>query len=183
MTKQPVILIDQAAHDWAIEKLPGSHHWPLLGKVKTAGQSCGFRASSGGSLQWQLQATDSHLTVWVIAPLSIAHSPIFNNPASKPTAPKCFAPRHFNPLSYLTKVREYWLVVCMFFLPQGGGCRGYRLTAHHVKVKVSVVAEKGPTLAAGGSVYWCCPGLERWTASDGTQWYPVVDQTVLQEYS
>ena len=53
----------------------------------------------------------------------------------------------------LLKVSEYWLVVCMFFLPQGGGCRGYRLTAHHVKVKVSVVAEKGPTLAAGGSVY------------------------------
>ena len=88
---------------------------------------------------------------WVIAPLSIAHSPIFNNPAPKPTALKCFAPRHFNPLSYLTKVREYWLVVCMFFLPQGGGCRGYRLTAHHVKVKVSVVAEKGPTLAAGAA--------------------------------
>ena len=54
-TKQPGILIEQAAHDWAIEKLPGSHHLPLLGKVKTAGQSCGFRASSGGSLKLQLK--------------------------------------------------------------------------------------------------------------------------------
>ena len=71
VTKQPVILIDQAAHDWAIEKLPGSHHWPLLGKVKTAGQSCGFRASSGGSLQWQLQPPDSHLTVTFVT-----HSPL-----------------------------------------------------------------------------------------------------------
>ena len=36
-TEKPVILIEQAAHIWAIEKLPGSHHLPLLGKVKTAG--------------------------------------------------------------------------------------------------------------------------------------------------
>ena len=62
-TKQPVILIEQAEHDWAIEKLPGSHHPPLLGKVKTAGQSSGFRASLGGSPELQLKPWDSHLTV------------------------------------------------------------------------------------------------------------------------
>ena len=52
-TKQPVVLIEQASHDWVIEKLPRSHHPPLLGKVKRAGQSCCFRASSGGSLELQ----------------------------------------------------------------------------------------------------------------------------------
>ena len=62
-TKQPFILIEKAAHGWAIEKLAGSHHLPLLGKVKTDGQSCGFCASSGGSLKWQLKPWDSHLTV------------------------------------------------------------------------------------------------------------------------
>ena len=35
-TGSSVILIEQAAHNWTIEKLPGSHHLPLLGKVKTA---------------------------------------------------------------------------------------------------------------------------------------------------
>ena len=53
--KQPGILIEQAAHDRDIENLPGSHHLPLQGKVKTAGQSCGFRASSGGSLEWHVK--------------------------------------------------------------------------------------------------------------------------------
>ena len=62
-TKQPVILIQQAAHDWAIEKSHGSHHLPLQGKMKTAGQNSGFRASSGGSVEWQLKPWDSHLTV------------------------------------------------------------------------------------------------------------------------
>ena len=33
-----------------------------LGKMKTAGQGCGFRASSGGSLEWQLKPWDSQLT-------------------------------------------------------------------------------------------------------------------------
>ena len=37
-TKQPGILTKQAALDWAIELLSGSHHPPLLGKVKTAVQ-------------------------------------------------------------------------------------------------------------------------------------------------
>ena len=32
-----------------------SHQQPLLGKVKTAGQGYGFRASLGGSLEWQLK--------------------------------------------------------------------------------------------------------------------------------
>ena len=40
-----------------------SHPWPLLGKVKTAGQGCGFRASSGRSLEWHLKPWDSQLTV------------------------------------------------------------------------------------------------------------------------
>ena len=31
-----------------------SHPHPLLGKLKTAGQSCGLCASSGGSLECQL---------------------------------------------------------------------------------------------------------------------------------
>ena len=44
-------------------KLLGSHQQPLLGKVKTAGQGCGFRASSGGSLKWQLKPGDSQLVL------------------------------------------------------------------------------------------------------------------------
>ena len=64
VSKQPVILREGAAQDWAIEKLPGSHWQPLLGKVKTAGQGCGFCASSGGSLEWQLKPWNSQLIVF-----------------------------------------------------------------------------------------------------------------------
>ena len=64
--KQQVILREEAAQDWAIVKLPGSHGQPLLGKVKTAGQGYGFRASSEGSLEWQLKTWDSQRIVLVI---------------------------------------------------------------------------------------------------------------------
>ena len=40
-----------------------SHSQPLIGKVETAGQSCGFRASSGGLLAWQLKPQDYQLIV------------------------------------------------------------------------------------------------------------------------
>ena len=47
-SKQQDTLSKEAAQNWAIEKLPESYQQPLLGKVKTAGQGFGFRASSEG---------------------------------------------------------------------------------------------------------------------------------------
>ena len=43
---------------WTKEKC-SCHSQHMLGKVKTAGQGCGLRASSGGSLECQLKPWDS----------------------------------------------------------------------------------------------------------------------------
>ena len=45
--------------------------------MKTAGQGCGFCASSGGSLEWQLKPWDSQLTVCYWRNFEVSFLPIF----------------------------------------------------------------------------------------------------------
>ena len=57
---------EEAAQDWTIVKLPGSHGQSLQEKVKSAGQGYGFRASLEVLFEWQLKPWDSQLIVCIL---------------------------------------------------------------------------------------------------------------------